>query len=429
VATGVSFTDPKQQTTTSRIMDGFVDDTTNWTNRFLQQLSRHKDPITIESIHSDLAATAQCWEKLRHTSGGKLELPKCFFYIVSWLFDSKGKVYLATGSDMGNPSITLWQSKDNTSTTIQFQESLTTHKTLGVMVDPYSTPEAELSQLLNKGKDFARQFGSGPINKWSARRAYLNIYLPSMTYSLPVTSFTRYELSTIQNAPLSVLIPAMGFNRHMPLAIKFGPLTKGGMDFRHLYAEQGSGQASMIMRHLRSKTSIGDNTLICLKWFQRLSGTSTPPLVNPSLHLPHAEGNWILSLREFLSDSHCEIIIPALKGAQTRRINDRVLMDDAITSSKYSDSDVEAINRMRLFLQVECLSEICTTMGHRILPTVWQQRSPVVPSTSLELWPIQSLPGPKTKRIWTNFLCNEYCTDTGLLRVRLGPWINTEDRT
>jgi hypothetical protein len=168
------------------------------------------------------------------------------------------------------------------------------------MVDPLSTPEAEFQRLMSKGKDFARQFGSGPINKRSARRAYTNIYLPSMGYSLPVTSFTRRELKQVQTAPLGVLIPALGFNRHMPQAVVFGPLDLGGMDFRHLYVEQGSSQASMLIRHIRARTLVGVMALICLKWYHRFTGVSSPPLENLAVCTPHSEGNWIISLHEFL---------------------------------------------------------------------------------------------------------------------------------
>jgi hypothetical protein len=44
---------------------------------------------------------------------------------------------------------------------------------------------------------------------WAASRG---IYLPSMPYSLPVTSFTRQEVATIQRIPTQVLLSELGLN-------------------------------------------------------------------------------------------------------------------------------------------------------------------------------------------------------------------------
>jgi hypothetical protein len=65
--------------------------------------------------------------------------------------------------------------------------------------------------------------------------AYRSIYLASMSYSLPTTSFTRKELATIQRGPIQVLLSATGFNRNVPLVeVVFGPAYLGGIGLRHL---------------------------------------------------------------------------------------------------------------------------------------------------------------------------------------------------
>jgi hypothetical protein len=108
IAEGVLFTDPEQMLTEQRNTDGYVDDTTNWMNRFLDELAdRGKTETTLEEIQTGLTLSAQWWEELLHASGGKLELPKCFFYIVSRLFDSEGCICATTGNEMGDPTITL----------------------------------------------------------------------------------------------------------------------------------------------------------------------------------------------------------------------------------------------------------------------------------------------------------------------------------
>ena len=38
--------------------------------------------------------TAQWWEELLHATGGKLELQKCFFYMMFWIFNDEGEARL-----------------------------------------------------------------------------------------------------------------------------------------------------------------------------------------------------------------------------------------------------------------------------------------------------------------------------------------------
>ena len=73
---GLQFVDPQQRVTATRIMDGFVDDTTAWVNSFLASL---EDKYTLHNLHQDLQNTAQWWENLLYATGGKLETGKCFF--------------------------------------------------------------------------------------------------------------------------------------------------------------------------------------------------------------------------------------------------------------------------------------------------------------------------------------------------------------
>jgi hypothetical protein len=67
-------------------MDGFVDDTTIWSNAFLASLKSDQT----KQIAEDLKGAAQWWEELLVATGGKLELPKCFYYLIRWAFNGYG---------------------------------------------------------------------------------------------------------------------------------------------------------------------------------------------------------------------------------------------------------------------------------------------------------------------------------------------------
>jgi hypothetical protein len=44
----------------------------------------------IQLLKQNLREDGTWWAGLLEATGGKLELSKCFFYLVSWKFDSKG---------------------------------------------------------------------------------------------------------------------------------------------------------------------------------------------------------------------------------------------------------------------------------------------------------------------------------------------------
>ena len=85
-AGGISFCDLQGKTTVSSIMDGFVDDTTIWANSFIESFTADQTEI----IAQDLKQSAQWWEQLLTATGGKLELPKCFYYLIRWVFNDYG---------------------------------------------------------------------------------------------------------------------------------------------------------------------------------------------------------------------------------------------------------------------------------------------------------------------------------------------------
>jgi hypothetical protein len=73
-------------------IDGFVDDT----SLFINLLGLLGDPNDVVRLTEKLRQDMLFWKELLEASGGKLELPKCFYYILAWKFDAKGNPYPMT---------------------------------------------------------------------------------------------------------------------------------------------------------------------------------------------------------------------------------------------------------------------------------------------------------------------------------------------
>jgi hypothetical protein len=167
---------------------------------------------------------------------------------------------------------------------------------------------------------------------------------------------------------------------------------------------------------------------IALQWAQVTTGVGFELLREPGHFLPHAVGRWFSSLRDFLADSELTLTIANVYTVCPRREGDLVLMDEARTGN-YTSGDVQAINRCRLYLQVECLSDICTADGLGLDPGL-KARPPTVSSQSMIQWPRQELPGKFSWAVWRRFL-RQYTPDSSLnqLREALGAWTHPELRT
>jgi hypothetical protein len=109
----------------SEWIEGFVDDTSIFTNlefgnnNLIQLLQRAQ-------------ADGQKWERLLHTTGGELELEKCFYYILSWKWTKHGNPIPQTIEEQNIPPLKLQLSSTNSSTILTQQEVYSSHKTLGV---------------------------------------------------------------------------------------------------------------------------------------------------------------------------------------------------------------------------------------------------------------------------------------------------------
>jgi hypothetical protein len=151
----------------------------------------------------------------------------------------------------------LLQSADDQHVDITQRSCTESHKTLGVHDNPFSNHRTEYDHLFAKGRNMAQLISAQTVTRPEAWTAYRDIYRASMSYSLPVTSFTRQELDKIQRRPIQVLLSAMGFNRNMPRAVVFGPASLGGIGLHRLYIEQGSLKTMVVLGHIRHNGRLG----------------------------------------------------------------------------------------------------------------------------------------------------------------------------
>jgi hypothetical protein len=127
-----------------------------------------------------------------------------------------------------------------------------------------------------------------------------------------------------------VILSKLGICQNMSRKLCFLLSFYGGLDLRNLYVEQGIGQLQFIMRHLQSPGMVGSLLFTVLGWFQYNAGVSYCIMSNPGPVLPHSEGRWLLSVRDFMQSIHGSLEFTDPQIHPPQRICDSYLMDIAI---------------------------------------------------------------------------------------------------
>lgn len=165
-----------------------------------------------------------------------------------------------------------------------------------------------------------------------------------------------------------------------------------------------------------------------LQWCQVVAGTSWSILENTSDKLPHlAEEKWIASVREFLDESQLKIYIPQLAPDKRQCEKDEYIIDYAIKLG-FRNTELERINRCRIFLRATTISDISDSTGTRINKEAAECafEAQIIDKGK---WPVQPQPGKTHRDTWKKFII-AICTvsDTTLLEIPLGEWNNEQIR-
>jgi hypothetical protein len=123
-------------------IDGFVDNTSLFTN-----ITRSfGDTNDIRELTNRLRQDMIAWKDLLKTSGGKLELKKCFYYILSWKFDDKGSPSPTTITEQRAlvDQITIPDMLSSIPIAIEQKDVITEHKTLGCFKSITGTAKIEM---------------------------------------------------------------------------------------------------------------------------------------------------------------------------------------------------------------------------------------------------------------------------------------------
>jgi hypothetical protein len=396
-------------------LTGFVDDVTHW--------CIDRDRQTENKLCKDLQDAAQWWEQLLHASGGKLELSKCFFYIMQWRFDPEGRPYLLPPNKFQH-SVHIVDSETGTRFDIPQRDCSQPHKTLGVMETPDGNNKAEIERLSKLSDTHGQRCATGQLTREEAELYYNTTYLTSMSYGLVIGTLTANQWQKVQSKARQTMLSAMGYNKCSPLQIVHGPTKLGGYGLQDLYNRQETEKITFALRLLRSDRDAGATMQLQFEWAQQISGISSPLFEACDTRLPQlVNERWIQTTRTFLLESKLSLVIPKLRKDLRQRVHDRYIMDIATTIPKITDGKLIKINRCRIFLRATTISDITNAMGDLVDQSVFECTDSGR-GTDAAQWPRQARPGPSHRAIWKKFI-RWICEENSLtLLLPLGKWLS-----
>jgi hypothetical protein len=271
ISNGLYLQDPFQKTTIQQTSSGFVDDITHWNIDMRPQGQQMDDCELITEAQN----TAQYWVDLLYTSGGKICLDKSLYYTFYWKYDDEGNPSLQQENQY-QTKIELTDPETGELFPIAQQECDTSHKTLGSMETPSGNYADETKRLREKAKKFASNIATNSLNAREGSALYFSIFLPSITYSLSSGTLSLADAQSIQSPVTRAILPAMRFPYSFPTAMAYAAQDAGGIELRHLFAEQGVAKTKKLLQSIRTKQPIGDMLLITMGHTIGYTFTITP---------------------------------------------------------------------------------------------------------------------------------------------------------
>ncbi len=122
-----------------------------------------------------------------------------------------------------NPGICLTSGNNLARIPIQQQDISDVHKMLGVWMTPTGSEAAQTEYLCQVANQILSLVATSHFSQFKAFMAYMACWSPAVGYALSASTLSEKDLETVQTRSLSIILPKLGFNRHFPQAVIFGP--------------------------------------------------------------------------------------------------------------------------------------------------------------------------------------------------------------
>ena len=265
---------------------------------------------------------------------------------MSWEFSKPGVPYL---SNCSSQSITLHHPSTTTPSVIPITPNTQPFRCLGVYLRPDQSMQSQYEILHEKSHRLAHAIAGSTVSRREAFLMYFAVFQPSISYVLPLTTFTSKQCHSMSSLPTRLFLQKCGFCSTTHRSIVFGSRSSGGIGFRPLFQEQGIQHVTKFIQALRTPTQARNLLIIAILWWQLNSGMDYSLLEFPNRSCPHLEGTWLTSTRSFLASINATITLSFHLYPSIFRHHDSSIMRAIVEQSKLGPKRLRIINACREF--------------------------------------------------------------------------------
>ena len=200
---------------------GYVDDVT------LGVTLHREQKQTETSVFKLIKFMGQLWEQLLFITGGRLELSKCYWVPIVWIW-KKGKPKMKTKIGR-NKDLYIRESESKELVQITRKTGREYDKRLGVFTSCNGEWTKEYKRWKQFSMDFSHQLRKSKLGRIAGHTAYQSMWLAKFRYMAAVVGFTPPQVVQIQKRITSSCLSVGGYCSKLPRAVVFGPTEYGGM--------------------------------------------------------------------------------------------------------------------------------------------------------------------------------------------------------
>jgi hypothetical protein len=174
----------------------------------------------------------------------------------------------------------------------------------------------QIQKLQEKCNNINGSLAQVYMSQQDAKQGYTTVFIPSIRYVLPTTTIQQKVLTKMQIPITNTVLTKMGFNRHMPRAVVFAPLSIGGIGLIDLYTAQSESKIITILTNIRAQTPVLKTIIILIESYQISAGITYQSVENNIITHNYMQSPWMAEAREFLKTIKGYLYIPQIQTIQ-----------------------------------------------------------------------------------------------------------------
>jgi len=372
---------------------------------------------SIDTLVQKAERAINVWREVLQVTGGAMRPTKCAWTIMA--YDDKARL-LPIHKLAGDIHI---PDEAGGKAIISKYDKSDSRKYLGVdqCTDGSEVPQYE--SLMKKVTGWNERMFRSKLSHQGNLRATLSKIYKSISYPLPVLTFTIQQCEKLGNKLFSATLPKCGITSKFPVLYRHLPRKYQGLGLPHLYLDQESRKLQELLLHSIDKSPCWKQLHLSLEIAQLETGTCDIVYNSPHQLASLLPNTWVRSQWIFLSKHGITIQGWRQKHPLQRR-NDQPIME-AFQKAGVSIQTLRILNKCRMYLNVITVSDITDGYGESILNDSLVGYVIRDVESSKYSWKKVNKPTVREWEIWKQFLFSVFTvgSNSTTLRTTLGPWL------